>query len=302
MDLITLSSGIISYRYYNPGKQKCLVILPALGASCAEWQHLAEEWSGDYSVLLYDRHGYGGSSRSKRPRSPENIAGELNELIERLGIGRFIPVGHSAGGLCAFMYSLLYPGHVEGLVLLDPMSPLNYMGRDVFTKKEYKRAGFDKAANLIIGRLLCSLRLGWTLIPMLKQAPPFHYYKHFSKEAGRMILKNSVSSSTYETAMKEYRYIVDKAYLQSLSGKRLKPGINIQLVLHTPQTMIDEIGNYAKVDGIFAGKIEETWAGIMRWYLKAAKKTKLWTAVKSAHAIHLSDPKTVRAAVDAAGM
>jgi pimeloyl-ACP methyl ester carboxylesterase len=302
MNLIKLSSGIVSYRYYDTRKPNCLVILPALAASCAEWEHLAELWSMDYSVLLYDRHGYGESGRSKNDRSPGNIAEELHELTQLLGIERFIPVGHSFGGICAYMYAYLHPDHVKGLVLLDPVSPLNYKGRDVFTKKEYKKAGFDKASNLIIGRLLCTLRLGWTLLPMLKQAPPFYYYKDFSKQAERMILRNSVSPTTYETAMREYRYIEDKKYQKSLLRKKLLPGIKLQLVLHTPQVMINEIRHYAKVDTAFAGRIEKTWSGIMNWYLKSAKKTKLWTAVKSAHAIHLSDPKTVRAAVDAVGI
>jgi pimeloyl-ACP methyl ester carboxylesterase len=301
MDLIKLSSGRISYKYFNSGKRECIVILPALGASCFEWEHLAQAWSVDYSVLIYDRHGYGDSDSSRKSRSPENTARELNELSEELGIKKFILVGHSMGGLCAFMYACAYPGCVKGLVLLDPVSPMNYKGREVFTKKEYKMAGFDKAANLVIGRLLCSLRLGWTLIPLLKQAPPFYYYRNFSKQAEQSILKNSVSSRTYDTAMKEYGYIENRAYLQGLSRKKLKSGIPIQLVLHTPQVMINEIGNYAKVGLSFAARIEDTWSGIMKWYLGAARKTELTTAANSAHAIHLSDPKAVRAAIDRIG-
>lgn len=68
-----ISSAKIAYKIHGKG-QFTVIIEPALGSCSAEWWHIAEKLSDRYKVLVYERAGYGKSSVSKLPRTPENIA------------------------------------------------------------------------------------------------------------------------------------------------------------------------------------------------------------------------------------
>lgn len=80
-----LESASLAYKLLGTG-DKTVVIEHCLSSCSAEWWPLAEKLASDYRVLLYDRAGYGQSSKSKLSRTPENIAGELHGLLGKLGI------------------------------------------------------------------------------------------------------------------------------------------------------------------------------------------------------------------------
>jgi pimeloyl-ACP methyl ester carboxylesterase len=50
----------------------------------------------------------------------EALAEDVAAEIERLGLKRFVLVGHSAGGLVGVFYAAKHPERVAGLLLLDP--------------------------------------------------------------------------------------------------------------------------------------------------------------------------------------
>jgi pimeloyl-ACP methyl ester carboxylesterase len=82
---------------------------------------LGERLAARHRVLLIDRTGLGWSERAgARGSSPADQAAILREVLDRLGIGRAIIVGHSWGGALAAAFALDHPQHVAGLVLLAP--------------------------------------------------------------------------------------------------------------------------------------------------------------------------------------
>jgi pimeloyl-ACP methyl ester carboxylesterase len=176
IETVKLSTGNIAYRLFGNKANTCIVIETAMGTSSAEWWHLAEAWSKKYCILTYDRAGYGLSENSKQERTPENAARELNELLIKLGIGKAIFLGHSLGGLYVYQYSRLFPGKVQALILLDPVSPDNRRFKKELSKEEYFKSGVDKSRNMRTAYILCSLGLGWAFKPLLKKSPPFYYY------------------------------------------------------------------------------------------------------------------------------
>lgn len=48
------------------------------------------------------------------------MAEDVDEAVNRLGIGRILPVAHSGGGLVAVQYAAEHPERVAGLLLADP--------------------------------------------------------------------------------------------------------------------------------------------------------------------------------------
>ncbi len=72
-------------------------------------------------VIFLDRPGHGWSERRGRYGSaPQDQAAMVARVLDRLGIGRAIVVGHSWGGVLALRLALDQPQRVAGLVLLAP--------------------------------------------------------------------------------------------------------------------------------------------------------------------------------------
>ena len=110
---IQLPSAALTYEKYGDGDVN-LVIEMGLGAFMAEWRQLAKKLAGRYTVLLYQRAGYGASSTFALERTPENIAAELHLLLKQVGHDRKVTVlAHSQGGLYAWKFAKMYPDLVE---------------------------------------------------------------------------------------------------------------------------------------------------------------------------------------------
>ena len=75
---------------------------------------------GRAELLFFDRPGLGWSERGTGNETPFGRADTLAALMDRLGIGRAIIVGHSFGAAEATAFTLAYPDKVAGLVLVSP--------------------------------------------------------------------------------------------------------------------------------------------------------------------------------------
>jgi len=75
-------------------------------------------------VVLVDRPGHGWSDRpgGAQDASPARQAALIAQALERLGIERFVLLGHSLGGAVATAFALAYPDRLAGLVLLAPVT------------------------------------------------------------------------------------------------------------------------------------------------------------------------------------
>jgi pimeloyl-ACP methyl ester carboxylesterase len=75
-------------------------------------------------VVLVDRPGHGWSDRpgGAQDASPARQAALIAQALDRLGIERFVLLGHSLGGAVATAFALAYPDRLAGLVLLAPVT------------------------------------------------------------------------------------------------------------------------------------------------------------------------------------
>jgi pimeloyl-ACP methyl ester carboxylesterase len=99
-----------------------IVLIHGAGCNLEDMRlSLGERLAARHRVLLIDRAGLGWSERRGwRGSSPADQAAILREVLDRLGIGRAILVGHSWGGALAAAFALDHPQHVAGLALLAP--------------------------------------------------------------------------------------------------------------------------------------------------------------------------------------
>lgn len=79
-------------------------------------------FEGRAELLFFDRPGYGWSSRGSGNETPFGQSDTIAALMDELGIGRAIVVGHSFGGGIAASFALKHPGKTQGLVLVSSAS------------------------------------------------------------------------------------------------------------------------------------------------------------------------------------
>jgi pimeloyl-ACP methyl ester carboxylesterase len=97
------------------------VILEAgFPGSSLDWSLVQPNVATFSRVCSYDRAGFGWSDVSKAPRSSEQIAQELYDLLSAAKVpGPYVLVGHSMGGLYVRAFARKFPESVLGLVLVD---------------------------------------------------------------------------------------------------------------------------------------------------------------------------------------
>jgi pimeloyl-ACP methyl ester carboxylesterase len=84
---------------------------------------LAPVFEGRAEMLFFDRPGHGWSERGPATNAtPFGQADTLAALMDTLGIGRAVIVGHSFGGAIAAAFAVRHPDKVAGLVFLAAAS------------------------------------------------------------------------------------------------------------------------------------------------------------------------------------
>jgi pimeloyl-ACP methyl ester carboxylesterase len=129
------------YVELNPGGAQTVLLLHGLGSYLKFWRYQLDELAGQgYRVVAIDLPGYGKSDKpASFPYTMESFAAVVREVIDELGLGQPVLVGHSMGGHIALTFALLHPGAARALVLASPA------GFEAFSARE--RAWFARAVR-----------------------------------------------------------------------------------------------------------------------------------------------------------
>jgi pimeloyl-ACP methyl ester carboxylesterase len=88
----------------------------------AIWDDLADPLAERGRVARYDQRAHGESTAPPGPCRREDLAADAVAVLDALGVGRAVLVGHSLGGIVAMTTALEYPERVAGLVLIGTAS------------------------------------------------------------------------------------------------------------------------------------------------------------------------------------
>jgi hypothetical protein len=297
MEIEDIGTAKLAYRIFGSGKVR-IVIEAALCSCSAEWWHIAQKLSDRYTVLVYDRAGYGTSTVSKLDRTPLNIARELYGLLNSLEISeRLVLIGHSQGGLYVQQFARLYPEMVEGVLLLDPLSADDNRFKELLSEEEYRKSGVDKVRTYKLGAAITGTGLGFLLRPLLKKAPPFFYKAGFSNEAETYIMACLTKPRQYKTAIAEYELSHSESEISHLKRKGNFPEIPMVLVTHNSEISINESIYYGNTTRELAQRVETIWQELMMEYLSFSSRSSLLQAKESSHYIHLTEEGLVEEAL-----
>ncbi|MFJ7103590.1 alpha/beta fold hydrolase [Streptomyces albogriseolus] len=102
-----------------------LVLIHGWTADRHRWDHQTAHFSPHRRVIRLDLRGHGESTGAGAP-TIDALARDVVALLDHLGVDRFIPVGHSMGGMTAQTLALTHPGRVERLVLVNSIGRMTY--------------------------------------------------------------------------------------------------------------------------------------------------------------------------------
>lgn len=102
-------------------------------SSSVHWQTTLEALEGAYRVYAPDMRGFGDSSYNAEFDSLHDLALDVEQFIDAVGIDEFMLVGWSTGGGVAMEIAADWPARVQKLILLDS-APLT--GYPIYKKDE----------------------------------------------------------------------------------------------------------------------------------------------------------------------
>ncbi|GBL85021.1 Protein ABHD4 [Araneus ventricosus] len=106
------------------GKATPLVLLHGFASGIGLWVLNIDSLSQDRPLYALDILGFGLSSRPVFNRDAEAAENQFVDSIEawrkKVGLKKFILLGHSMGGFLAAAYSIKYPERIQHLILADP--------------------------------------------------------------------------------------------------------------------------------------------------------------------------------------
>jgi pimeloyl-ACP methyl ester carboxylesterase len=286
---ITVEGQAYFYRLTGAGKTT-LVIETALGAPSAEWWQLQNQIAQSATVLTFDRPGYGWSASSPKPRTSEQAAHELHQLLEALGLpGPIILIEHSLGGLYVNHFARLYPNRIAAAILLDPVSPRDADARQRLSPEIYQGSGFDKTTAMKLMAILNKLGVLRYLKPMMLKSPPFYYYKDMPPEHIEVIWQHLLDPHLAATALEEYRQMhVPQNNVPLLTTTGFPP-IPLKVIYHSPQVIVDEIVKYGGLSIEQAWQAENVWESLVREYLTLSPCSQWIATTHASHYIHMEE-------------
>ena len=113
------------------------------------WAHWLRELSREHTYIRYDQRGCGLSDGTVDDLSLDLLVGDLEAVVDHLGLKRFPLLGSSQGGAIAMAYAHRHPERVSQLVLVG-----------AYARGARRRATSD-LARLEAETLVNLIRVGW---------------------------------------------------------------------------------------------------------------------------------------------
>jgi pimeloyl-ACP methyl ester carboxylesterase len=112
--------------YQSQGQGQPLIIIHGLFGSSDNWRSMAKFFSKWFTVINVDLRNHGRSFHVDSQRF-DDMANDIYQLCQQLGLSKVHLLGHSLGGKTAMKFTELYPDLVDKLIVVD-VAPRQYQG------------------------------------------------------------------------------------------------------------------------------------------------------------------------------
>lgn len=138
----------------GPEGAPAVVFSSSLGTDLRLWSAQAEALAPDHRVVRYDHRGHGGTPVGDGPFEVADLARDVLELADSLGLERFSFVGISLGGAVGQWLGASAPERVERLVLA--CTSARFAGAGSYRERAglVRADGLEPLADASLGRWL----------------------------------------------------------------------------------------------------------------------------------------------------
>lgn len=136
----------------GPEGAPAVLFANSLGTTLELWDAQAAALRGSRRVVRFDQRGHGRTARSDRPAEVADLAGDLLELADGLGLECFSLVGCSLGGAVAQWVAANAPDRVDRLVLVS--TSVRFPGAETYFERAelVRRDGLEPIADAGLAR------------------------------------------------------------------------------------------------------------------------------------------------------
>lgn len=136
-----IDTGRIVLNVRQGGAGPLMLFCHGITANSAVFLPLMAGFSDRFTTVAIDQRGHGLSEKPDDGYAADDYAGDIAALIEALGLGRAILVGHSLGARNAVTVAAKHPHLVRSVVAID-FTP--YIETEVFDALEARVNGGDR--------------------------------------------------------------------------------------------------------------------------------------------------------------
>jgi proline iminopeptidase len=204
-------------------KPVCAVLHGGPAADHSYFRPHLSPLSEQMQLIYVDHRGTGRSDHVPvETCTIENMADDVEELRKHLGIGKWIVMGNSFGGMWALTYAVRYPGSLSKLILIDT-APSYGFWLDAQQMAEKKATPQQKAIykNLFEGRVDTEKEFtAWfdTMMPL--------YYYNYKEEFGKQFVSRMKGS--FEVARYMWKNVMPKYDLRARLGNISVPTLILE--------------------------------------------------------------------------
>ena len=124
-------SGIYYEIYNTHSKDLPLVLIMGLGMDLRGWMFQVPEFSKHFKTVVIDNRGVGKSIKPIPPYSTEQMAEDVIEVMDNVGIKKANIVGASMGGMITQIIAINHPERIEKAVLACTLAKLSDFEMDL---------------------------------------------------------------------------------------------------------------------------------------------------------------------------
>jgi 3-oxoadipate enol-lactonase len=172
MDQVHLASSTISYS--RLGKGMPLVLLHGFPLDHRIWEDIAPRLTSQFDLILPDLRGLGRSTSNKAGYSVLDMAGDIADLMNHLGLKKVVLAGHSMGGYVTLAFAHSFPDKLLGFGLISSQAVADTAERKVSryaSVEQVEMGGVGVIAESMKGKLTSNHRLQEQLYHVMAQQP-----------------------------------------------------------------------------------------------------------------------------------
>jgi 2-succinyl-6-hydroxy-2,4-cyclohexadiene-1-carboxylate synthase len=177
----------VSYHVEISGEGFPFLLLHGFTGDSSTWKPFYDKWGKHSKLIIPDLIGHGktDSPEDATRYQIENVASDLIEILDQLGIEQVDLLGYSMGGRLALAFAILYPNRLRKLIL-ESSSP----GLSSEEEREARRMKDGELAEFIRGKGIKSFVDYWECIPL------FSSMKRLPLDAQKTIRKQRLANNT----------------------------------------------------------------------------------------------------------